>query len=411
MNSQQIFALALGLKNPWFIEKIELSKPKEKFFGQLNIHLDFRSGSKFKNTSGKECGVYDTTVRSWQHLNFFEHECYLHARVPRIADPDTGKVETAQVPWARTGSGFTLLFEALAMLLIEHEMPVNKVAKTMRVVAHRIWRVFNYWLQEAVEKDDLSQLKQIGIDETSTKKGHNYVTIVADMDSKRTVFVTEGKDSETIKQFSEALESKGGCKEKIETVCMDMSPAFISGAVEHIPEAQIVFDKFHQVQMVNKALDETRKAERKDNDMLKGHKYTLLYSYARLEEKKKEQLHELLFMFPKLGEAYRLRELFNEMWEIKDKEEAKGYLAFWCDYAVDSKIIPFRKLVNTFKAHWSGIAAYFDKRITNGILEGINNKIQLAKRRARGYRNIKNFINMIYFLTGKLKFSYPQYPS
>lgn len=411
MNSTQIFTLALGLQSPWYIEKIDLIKAKGQVFGRLDIFIDFKTGSKFKNTEGKECCVHDTHKRTWQHLNFFEHESYLHARVPRIIDAESGKTEVVPVPWARAESGFTLMFEALAMLMIENEMPVNKVAKTLRVVAHRLWRVFNHWITNAITQDNLKDVKQIGIDETSTKKGHSYVTVVADMENKRSIFVTEGKDASTIEKFAKTLEEKGGSKDKIETVCMDMSPAFISGVSDQLPQAQIVFDKFHLTALVNKALDETRQAERKGNDLLKRHKYTFLRTYAKLENKKQEELHELLFMFPKLGEAYRLRELFNEMWTIKDKEEAKGYLAFWSDFAADSKIFPFQKVVKTIKAHWTGIVAYFDRHITNGVLEGINNKIQLAKRRARGYRNITNFINMIYFLTAKLKFNYPYYPS
>lgn len=411
MNSTQIFTQALNIQEPWFIEKVSLERPSGKLLGRLDIYINFRRGARFKNTHGIECSAYDTREKTWQHLNFFEHECYLHARVPRLLDVQSDKVETLSVPWARSGSGFTLMFEAFAMLLIENEMPVNKAAKTLRVVAHRLWRVFNYWVRQAIAKDDLREVKQIGIDETSTKKGHHYVTVVADMEQRRTIFVAEGRDSDTIEQFTETLHSKGGNKEKIEAVCMDMSPAYISGTVEHLPHSQIVFDKFHLTQMVNQALDETRKAERKGNDLLKGHKYTFLYTYSRLEKTKQEQLHELMFMFPKLGDAYRLRELFNELWDIENKEEAKGYLAFWCDYALECGIVPFKKFVHTIKAHWSGIVAFLDRQITNGVLEAINNKIQLAKRRARGYRNIQNFINMIYFLTAKLKFNYPLYPS
>jgi transposase len=113
--------------------------------------------------------------------------------------------------------------------------------------------------------------------------------------------------------------------------------------------------------------------------------------------------------YPTLGEACHLRELFMDMFTVVKPEEAKGSLWFWCDMAMDSKIVPCQKFVNLIKAHWSGIIAYFDKRITNGVPEGINSKIQLPKRRARGYKNIKNFINMIYFLTAKLKFDYPLY--
>jgi transposase len=114
-------------------------------------------------------------------------------------------------------------------------------------------------------------------------------------------------------------------------------------------------------------------------------------------------------MYPKLGEAYRLRELFTDVFTIVEPEDAKGYLWFWCDMALEAKIESYKKFVTLIKAHWSGITAYFDKRVTNGVLEGINSKIQLAKKRARGYRNVDNFINMIYFLTAKLKYDYPLY--
>ncbi|MDR2764005.1 MAG: transposase, partial [Tannerella sp.] len=114
-------------------------------------------------------------------------------------------------------------------------------------------------------------------------------------------------------------------------------------------------------------------------------------------------------LYPKLGEAYRLRQLFLDVFDVKEADEAKGYLWFWCQQALDAAIIPFTKFVNMVKAHWSGITAYFDSCLTNGILEGINAKIQLAKRRARGFRNTKKFIHMIYFLAAKLKFDYPPY--
>ena len=114
-------------------------------------------------------------------------------------------------------------------------------------------------------------------------------------------------------------------------------------------------------------------------------------------------------LYPHLGEAYRLKEMFLDVFDIEEPEQAKGYLKFWCDLATEAAIQPFIKFVNLIKAHWWGIVNYFESRITNGILEGINSKIQLAKRRARGYRNIKNYMNMIFFTCGKLKFDYPLY--
>jgi transposase len=404
MNSKEIFSSALGLSRPWQISDVRLEAVSE-IERELHIYLDFERGFKFLTRSGSYSTAYDTEQKEWQHLNFFQHRCYLHARVPRLQDSE-GRVYLENVPWARPGSGFTLMFEAYAMLLIESEMPVCKVAENMSVTQPRIWRVFDYWIQKAYSEDVLSEVTAIGVDETSRKKGHEYITEFVDLHEHKVVFVTEGKDSKTFESFTEELEEKGGKKENIDLISMDMSPAFIAGAIKYFPDAQLVFDKFHLVKSLNEALDEVRRLERKGNELLKNHRYTILKKYENLSLKKKYELDSLLPLYPKLGEAYRLRQLFLEVFEIGDPEEAKGYLWFWLDQAVESGIQPFIRFVNMIKAHWCGIVAYFDKHVTNGVLEGINSKIQLAKRRARGYRNPKNFINMIYFLCGKLKFDF-----
>ena len=164
---------------------------------------------------------------------------------------------------------------------------------------------------------------------------------------------------------------------------------------------------YRKMKEVNKAMDELRKLERIGNDMLKKHKYTFLKN--KLMPKIKEERDLLMEMYPKLGEGYRLKHLFKDFWNLQDKQEAEGYLAFWCDIADDSGIYPFQKVVRTIKSSLEWHYKYIESKINNGILEGLNSKIQLAKARARGYRNINNFINMIYFICGKLKFDYPLY--
>ncbi len=186
-----------------------------------------------------------------------------------------------------------------------------------------------------------------------------------------------------------------------------MSPAFISGCEKHLSDADITFDRFHVVKEVNKALDEVRKDQRRANFELKGHKYTFLKN--KLPLALELQRNQLLDQFEDLAQAYKIKEMFNHFWSIEEPEEAMSYLAFWCDYAENSNLEPFTKTVKMIKRHWTGINNYTKSKINNGILEGINSKVQLAKKRARGYRNIQNFINMIYLIAGKLKCSYPQY--
>lgn len=414
MNSETLFSMALGLQPPWQVKDVTFSTD-ELARSELHLHIDFVTGSRFLDDANNLCPVHDTVERQWQHLSFFEHTCYLHCAAVRITTTD-GKVRTVDVPWARPGSGFTLLFEALALALIEREMPVNRVGEILKVNPQRIWTIFNHWISKAKAADDPSTITKLGVDETSTKKGHHYVTLGVDLDEARVIHVTEGKGKATLQSIQQHLEDKGVDKEQVEQISMDLSPSFIAGAAESFPSAQITFDRFHVVKLLNEAMNQVRIAERKEHDALKGHKYTFLKNLENLSDKKEKELDELIKLYPTLGEAYRLKVLFNDLWEMPDKptclpnrQAAEAFLRQWCNEVDAAKIPAFMKFANTVRAHWSGIVHFVESLITNGILEGINSKIQLAKRRARGYRNINNFINMIYFLCGKLKFDYPLY--
>jgi hypothetical protein len=156
MNSETLFSQALGLQAPWTVAQIRFEQADTKQ-RQLHLHVEFTKGSKFKDEAGHSCPVHDTKEHSWQHLGFFEHHCFIHAKVPRITTSE-GKVRTVQVPWARPGSGFTLLFEAFALALIEREMPVTRVAEILGVYPQRVWAVFNHWVAKAVAADTPSTI-------------------------------------------------------------------------------------------------------------------------------------------------------------------------------------------------------------------------------------------------------------
>lgn len=403
MNSSEIFAIALGLNDPWEITHVDITTT-ENSVKELHLHIGFKAGSVFHDKEGNEGQLYDTKDKKWRHMNFFEHHSYIHCSVPRIKTK-AGKIRMVDVPWSRKGSGFTLLFEAIAMSLIENEMPVNKVAKMLGEHPNRIWRIFNYWLSRAYQKDDPSQVTQLGFDETSRRKGHNYITVAVDLEHRRVIHVVKGKDSNTINEIKDYLIDKGAAAEQITQASIDLSPAFISGINKHFPAAEITFDRFHVVKLLNEAMDAVRKQERKEHDELKGHKYTFLKN--NLSDKKQSELSELITLYPTLGEAYRLKVLFNDLWSMPDKMSATAFIEQWFDEVEKSKIVAFMKFAKTVKSHLSGIINFVETGITNAILESINSKIQMAKRRARGYRNTDNFINMIYFLCGKLKFDYP----
>jgi transposase len=245
MNSATLFSMALGLQTPWQVEDISFvsdeSKPKE-----LHIRIGFPAGTRFPDEAGETCPVHDKVERKWQHLNFFEHNTLLHCAVPRIK-ASSGKVVTVNVPWARPGSGFTLLFEAFALALIEREMPVNRVAEILGVNPQRVWTVFDHWIGKSIKADAPTTITRLGVDETSSKKGHKYVTLGVDLDASRLIHVCEGKGKAPLKSIQEHLENKGVPAKQVTQLSMDLSPSFIAGAAASFPDPQIISDRFHVV--------------------------------------------------------------------------------------------------------------------------------------------------------------------
>lgn len=197
------------------------------------IWIDFDRGAKFMSSKGTILPPHDTVDKEWRHLNFFEHPCYLHACVPRLKT-DASSIEMVQVPWARSNSGFTMLFEAFAMALIGEETPVNSVAKTVKEYPNRIWTIFRHWIEKGKCNLNLSNVRRIGVDETSRRKGHLYITQFVDLDTKQTIFVCPGKDSDTFRKFSEWLVEHDSDPLQIEVVAMDMSNAFTSGCMTYV---------------------------------------------------------------------------------------------------------------------------------------------------------------------------------
>ena len=182
---------------------------------------------------------------------------------------DVGKcgVRRVGVPWARSGSGFTLLFEALLMAMVP-AMPVNAVARQVGEHDTRLWRVLHHYVEQARANADASEVTRVAIDETAARRGHDYITLFVDIDQARVVFATDGKDAGTIAAFADDLTAHGGNPDAVSEVCIDMSPAFIKGTAESLPKAAVTFDKFHAVKIINEAVDQVRRAEQKSQIVL-----------------------------------------------------------------------------------------------------------------------------------------------
>jgi transposase len=404
MKDTELLQMALGLAPPWQVSTAEFN-PDEK---RLDIRLDFPKGSTF---SCPKCGLsgvkaHDTIEKTWRHLNFFQHETFLTARVARI-DCDQCGTHLVDVPWARPGSGFTLLFEAMIMVLAK-AMPVKTIAEFVNEHDTRLWRILHHYVGEARKAADHSQVKHVGMDETSRRRGHNYVSLFVDLDETRVLFATDGKDASTVDRFKADLIAHGGDPGAIEEMCCDMSPAFISGVEKQFPEAHITFDKFHVLKILNEAVDLVRREETKDRMELKGSRYLWLKNPSNLKASQAEQLEHLTIkkLNLKTSRAYHIKLNFQEFYQ-QTSQTAETFLKKWYFWATHSRLEPMKKAAYTIKNHWDGVLRWFTSRINNGVLEGINSLIQAAKARARGYRTERALTTMIYLIAGKLKFDLP----
>lgn len=393
---EAIFTAALGVEIPWFVESVAFDVEAKR----LDIHLAFKRGSRFE-VDGAQCPVHDTVEKRWRHLNFFQHECYLHARVPRVNTPD-GRVLMVMPPWAGKLDGFTLLFEALLIQMCKH-MPINQVAQMVGTDPRKLWRMLDVYVGVARFAEDYSAVTAVGMDETSIARGHHYITLFVDLLQRRTIHLTEGKGADTVKAFVEDLLSHGGKPENITDVSCDMSPAFIKGVTEQLPNAKITFDRFHILKIINEAVDEVRREEAKTNPLLTNARYVFLKNEANLTAKQREKKAELLISGLNLAsmKALQMRENFQALYRVFTVGQFVKGLRAWVAWVIACGLEPMQEAAKTILRHWDGIVRWKQSQINNGILEGLNSTVQAAKRKARGYK-LDHLITMTYLLTGKL---------
>ena len=403
MRDTTLLQLALALTPPWTVSRSDFDPEARR----LDVEIDFAAGSRFAcpTCGAAGCPAYDTERKTWRHLNFFQHQAWLNARVPRVRCDVCG-IKTATVPWARPDSGFTLLFEALVMTMVS-AMPVAAVARIVGEHDTRLWRVVHHYVDQARARIDTADVTRIAIDETAARRGHNYITLFADIDQARVLFATEGKDAETVAAFAGDLAAHGGDPEAIDEVCIDMSPAFIKGVAENLPNAAVTFDKFHAVKIVNDAVDQVRRSEQKHQNVLKGTRYIWLRNPDNLSERQRATLDSLPTHHLKTARAYQMRLAFQELYRQDSPQQAAQYLKRWYFWVTHSRLSPMIDAAYTIKRHWNGILRWFDSKIANGLIEGINSLVQAAKAKARGYRSVRNLKAIVYLLAGKLDLRLP----
>lgn len=400
--TEKLFEAALGIRPPWSITAVTFDTAART----LTLRIDFTPGSRFAlpGVPG-DYPVHDTVPKRWRHLNFFQHECYLEVRTPRVRLPEGG-VRLVAPPWAGHLAGFTLLFEALVVALAQ-QMPFRGVARLTGLSVHRVMAVCTRYVELARAQADYSAVTAVAIDETSRARGHDYITLLADAQARCVIGVTEGRDADAIARLAADLRAHGGDPAAIASVSMDMSPAFLKGVPAHLPHARITFDKFHVIAHASAAVDQTRRHEQKTDPALKGLRWTLLKNRHDLPRAARADLDALLshLTTKRTARAWVYREQLREILDRKQINVLSAALRQWCTNVLRSKVEPMKQVARLIRRHFEGIVAWAQTRATNGFLEALNGLFQAAKRKARGYRRLSTIRTVIFLLAGKLDFA------
>ena len=394
-----LFEIALQIQEPLYL----VSYTFDEKHG-LHVYIDFREGAHFdcQKCGSMQTEVHDTKPKTWRHLDFFQYKCYIHFRTPRVDCYACG-IYTWTPPWAQPGSKFTEMFERFVMMLA-NSMPVTKIAIQVREHDTRLWRIIKRYVNIAYKVMDFSNLVKVGIDETSSQKGHKYISVFSDMETGNVVFATPGKHAETVKEFADELILHNAQASQIKHAAMDMSGAYISGLPKYLPNAEITFDKFHVIQLLNRAVDEVRREECRGNVILKGSRQVWLKNPGSLTVEQAQQLETLSKENLKTSKAYQMKLTLQDIYQHVYYHPAAAVIAIkkWLRWADRSRLEPIKVFAKTIKTNFDGVINYFYTRLTSGLVEGINSRIQEIKRRARGFRNTDNYIAMVYLVAGGL---------
>lgn len=403
MKDTELYRHLLGLTAPWTVSRVELGVEGQR----VDVWVEHAAGERWRCPScTRELGTYDHTAeRVWRHLDSCQFATFLHARPPRVKCPEHG-VHQVRLPWAEERARFTLMFERFAIDVL-HATDVTGAMRILRISWDEAWHI----MQRAVERGRRAKRCEpptlLGVDETAVARGHRYITVVCDLERKTVEHISEHRRAESLSAYYRTLSDDE--RNGIRAIAMDMHEPYMKATREHIPDwhRKIVFDRFHIMQVLTKAVDQVRRDENRElvaagDRSLVGSKYSWLYSKENLPTEYVDRFDQLRTSNLRTARAWAIKESLRELWRYTKLGWAKKLWDRWHSWATRCQLTPIVRAAQTIARHIGGVFAFFENRITNATTEGINGKIQNIKRSARGYRNLDHFMTAIYFHCGGL---------
>lgn len=405
MKDTTLYEKLLGLSAPWYAQEVRLELDKNRV--TVVVACQDKTVWGDPADSSKRAHIHGWTKRTWRHLDTCQFETIIEAEVPRVKYAN-GKTEEVTVPWAERYSRVTILMEAFVIQLLQACSSIKRVSELIGLD----WNTINTVMTRAVERGlaqrALDPIKHLGLDEKSFGRGHNYISVLSDVDGSRILDVAPGRKWEDARSLLKTL-TAGQCQH-VEAVAMDMWPAYMIAAQNQLPQADIVHDKFHVAKYLNGAVDQVRRSEhkkllRQGDASLTGTKYKWLRNMGDKRSSEAVAFRTLYREVIQTSRAWSLKESFVPFWNYRCVRAAERYFKAWSHSAMRSKLAPMKKVTLMLRRHLPGLLNYIKHRITNASAEGFNSAIQIIKANARGFRSFKNYRMRILFFCGKLNLS------
>jgi transposase len=412
MKDTELYRRLLGIEKPWSIDRVELNMAEER----VDIWLTHERSLKWPCPDcGAELLVRDhVEERTWRHLDTCQVRTFIRARIPRVDCEEHG-VRQVLVPWAEPLSRFTLMMERFAIDVLLQASTVLAATRLLRITWDEAWGIKERAVARGQARKEDVLPEYIGVDEKAFRKGHSYMTIVSDIEEGTVEHVARDRKVESLKSYFDRFSKQELAG--IKGVAMDMWGPYIQATLACVPDAgsKIVYDRFHIMSHVGKAVDQVRREEHADllsggDETLKHTRYLWLYSDENLPDRHRPTLGALQELNLKVGRAWAIKETLRDLWTYRSPGWARHFFRDWYAWACRSRLEPIKRVARMLRDRLDNIVTYCKHRITQGVAEGLNSKIMAIKRYACGFRNAHNFETAIYFHCGGLDL-YPSYPT
>ncbi len=404
MRDTELYEQLLGLTAPWRVARVDLKVVDQR----VDVYAEHTTKKPWRCPEcGKPCGLHDHEAeRVWRHLDSLQFQTFLHARIPRIRCEEHG-VRQIRVPWAEPRSRFTALFETFAITVLQHT-DVRGAARILRVSWDEAHGIMERAVARGLLRRKLEVPTRLGVDEKALAPRHRYATILVDLAAPRGAHVVELAEGRSKESLLRCLGTFSLTQlERVEAVAMDMWEPYAQVVRRFIGGEKIVFDRFHIMMHMNRAVDHVRRHEnrtlRADGDnSLVGSKHLWLYGRENIPDRHTERFSELQAANLRTARAWAIKEMLRDLWDRSSLGAAKRWYSRWRKWASRCNLSPVVKAREPSIGICPMVLTYFTHRVTNAASEAINSTIQMIKKRAYGFRSFSNFRTAVLFRCGGL---------